>query len=217
MIMAWTLSSMAADKATARIKIACVGDSITACGYPQMLGMMLGGDYEVKNLGVNGATLMKKGDLPYWNLKKIEDAEVFGPQIVTILLGANDAKPQNWKNKDTFLADYKALITTLKNLSSKPAVYVLIPAPVFGKGNFGIDGTVLRNEITPLIVKAAQDTKTETIDLYAPLAGSPNLFPDNVHPNNDGSMAIAKQLFEALVSKGYTSTNVLQETNKHAE
>ncbi len=216
-LLAWASPALAADKPANKIKIVCVGDSITEAGYPQMLGTMLGGDYEVKNLGVSGATLMKKGDFSYWSLKKIEEAETFGPQIVTILLGANDTKPQNWKNKDTFLADYVALITALKNLSSRPIVYVLIPAPVFGNGNYGIDGAILRNEATPLIVKAAQDTRTETMDLYTPLAGSHNMFPDNVHPNNDASGKIAKLICEALVSKKCVSANVLPGTDKNAK
>lgn len=62
-------------------RIACVGDSIT-CGaairdrakncYPKVLGGLLGGKYSVRNYGVNGATLLRKGDKPYWKLKAYE-------------------------------------------------------------------------------------------------------------------------------------------------
>ena len=60
--------------ATEPLKVACVGDSITfgagikeretQC-YPVQLGQLLGDEFEVRNFGVNGATLLKQGDLPY--------------------------------------------------------------------------------------------------------------------------------------------------------
>ena len=57
-----------------KIKIACVGDSITygykldnrkQDSYPGQLGKMLGSNYKVENFGVNGATVLFDGDLPY--------------------------------------------------------------------------------------------------------------------------------------------------------
>lgn len=195
---AWAQEAAPAVK-PAKIKVACVGDSITAGGYPAVLNKLIGDGYEVLNLGVSGATLMKHGDFSYWNLGKIEEAEKFGPGIVTIMLGTNDAKPSNYRqHPDEFLGDCKALIETFRTLSSKPKVYVMIPVPVFGNGGYGIDGAVLRKEITPLIVKAAEETKTDTIDLYTLLAESPALFPDNVHPTGDGAEAIAKRISQAL-------------------
>ena len=56
-------------------RVACVGDSITygsgikgreTKSYPAQLAGMLGEDYVVKNFGVSGATMLKKGDKPYW-------------------------------------------------------------------------------------------------------------------------------------------------------
>ncbi len=61
-----------------QIKVACVGDSITfgftienrdQNSYPAQLGRLLGKNWEVKNFGVIGATLLKKGDMPYWKQK----------------------------------------------------------------------------------------------------------------------------------------------------
>ena len=58
-------------------KVACLGDSITfgagvknrgENNYPLQLEKMLGNNYQVKNFGVNGATILKKGDKPYWKL-----------------------------------------------------------------------------------------------------------------------------------------------------
>ena len=53
-------------------RIACVGDSITYGAairdrvkncYPMVLGGLLGGKYSVRNFGVNGTTLLKKGGI----------------------------------------------------------------------------------------------------------------------------------------------------------
>src|SRR6266480_5558323 len=73
------------------IRLACVGDSIT-CGvgvenresncYPVVLGKLLGARFEVRNFGVSGATLLKKGDLSYWNLQPFEELTGFAPQVI---------------------------------------------------------------------------------------------------------------------------------------
>ena len=64
------------------IRVACIGDSITYgysiknrtkdC-YPAQLGRMLGDEWQVRNFGVSGATLLKKGDLPYWDQQAFKD------------------------------------------------------------------------------------------------------------------------------------------------
>ena len=77
-------------------RVACVGDSITFGAaikdrakncYPAQLGRMLGEEWDVANFGVNGATLLKKGDKPYWKQKAFEQAHAFEPDVVIIKLG----------------------------------------------------------------------------------------------------------------------------------
>ena len=96
------------------VKIACVGDSITFGAaiqdrenrnYPLQLGKLLGDGYAVRNFGVNGATLLKQGDLPYWTRPQFKMATEFQPNIVIIKLGTNDSKPQNWKYADQYGTD----------------------------------------------------------------------------------------------------------------
>jgi len=57
------------------VKVACIGNSITygsgipdraRDSYPAQLGRMLGDKWIVKNFGVSGRTMLKKGDFPYW-------------------------------------------------------------------------------------------------------------------------------------------------------
>ena len=57
-----------------RIKVACIGNSITygyglpdraTQSYPVQLQKMLGESYQVENFGKSGATLLNKGHRPY--------------------------------------------------------------------------------------------------------------------------------------------------------
>ena len=133
-----------------KIRVACVGDSITAGGYPALLGKELGPKYEVKNFGVSGTTLLKAGDHPYWNTEHFGKVAEFEPKIVVIMLGTNDTKPQNWKHSEHFADDLRALIQHYAGLKSKPTVYVCRPVPVF-KTNYGINEKVMTEGVLPIV------------------------------------------------------------------
>ena len=69
------LTMVCKQRGGAPIKIACVGDSITAgahasnasMAYPEQLQRLLDPTmYAVTNLGACGSTMQKKGDSPYW-------------------------------------------------------------------------------------------------------------------------------------------------------
>ena len=80
------IRSSAADRSgphKAPRRVACVGDSITyGAGiknrakncYPVRLGRLLGPGYGCRNFGVNGATMLKRGDKPYWKQKAFREA-----------------------------------------------------------------------------------------------------------------------------------------------
>ena len=66
-----------------KIKVACVGNSITygytlpnreTNAYPAKLQKMLGGDYMVGNFGKSGATLLNKGHRPYMQQEEYRKA-----------------------------------------------------------------------------------------------------------------------------------------------
>lgn len=192
--------------AAAPLKVACVGDSITAGSgvkdktktYPKQLGGLLGDKYEVQNFGVGGATMLNAGDKPYQKEKRYQDALAFAPDIVVIKLGTNDSKPQNWQKKEGFAADAKALIASFQKINPKVKVYLCTPVPVFAQGNFGIRGEVVLNEIIPLDKQIAAELKIPLIDLHTPFTGKDALVPDRVHPNDAGATIIAQTVFESL-------------------
>jgi lysophospholipase L1-like esterase len=188
----------------AKIKVACIGDSITegwsipdGKKYPEVLQQLLGDQYEVRNYGVGGRTLLRKGDFPYWNEKKYQEALDWQPDIVVIKLGTNDSKPQNWKYHNEFRKDYIDFIKTFLTLPSHPKVYVSYPIPVF-ESKWGITESIVKNEIIPAIKKAGKKTKTKHIDLYTPFEGRANLTYDGVHPNAEGCALLASEVYKVV-------------------
>jgi lysophospholipase L1-like esterase len=189
------------------IKLACVGDSITqgvgaekGKSWPDQIQAMLGDKWQVRNFGVSGSTLLNAGDKPYQKEGAFKKALEFTPDVVVIILGTNDTKPQNWKHKDQFTADYQDLIGKFAALPSKPRIFICYAPYISGKGNFGIteENTVAE---FPLIEAAAKATRSSIIDVHGALAGKDALIPDRVHPNNEGMTAIATAVFTALTGK----------------
>ena len=187
-------------------RIACVGDSITfgaaikdrtANCYPAQLGRMLGEGAEVRNFGVNGATLLRQGDKPYWRQGAYRNALGFKPNVVVIKLGTNDSKPQNWKHKAEYVADYVALVRSFQELESKPMVWVCYPAPAY-PGRWGITDKVMKEEVVPLIDKVSKEAGVRIIDLYAALSNKKEMFPDRVHPNAAGAKVMATTIHGAI-------------------
>lgn len=182
------------------IRMVCLGDSITQAGaYVSALQTALGKQWVVTNLGNSGATLLKKGDKPYSRLPQFAQAIQLKPDVVTVMLGTNDSKPGNWTNKAEFEADYKSMIDDLKKANRKVVIYCCVPPPA-GGNKWSINGTVIKDEVGPLVRKVAKDTGCYVIDLQEPLTGK-NVIPDGVHPNVDGHKLMAASIYQALTGK----------------
>ena len=194
-------------KYPAPVRVACVGDSITmgagagkGKSYPSQLQELLGASWVVQNFGVSGRTLLKKGDFPYWDEKAYQNALASKPDVVIIMLGTNDTKPQNWKHEAEFVADYTELVKSFQALESKPKVYVCKPCPVPEPGNFGINEAGVKDQIKRLDALATE-MKLGVIDMHGALADKPQLLPDRVHPNAKGAGEMAAAAFTALTGK----------------
>jgi lysophospholipase L1-like esterase len=189
----------------AQIKIACIGNSITygygynnPQSYPSQLDTLLGNDWEVKNFGKPGATMLRKADDPYYKLNVYADAKVYNPDVVIIKLGTNDSKPQNWIYKDDFVADYDSMITELKALPSKPFIILCTPVPAYSQG-WGIRDSVIKEEM-PLIQAIARENKLKLINLYEPLSNHSEWYQDGIHPNELGLAEMARVISEKVLS-----------------
>lgn len=187
------------------IKVACVGNSITQGpgrdnpdSWPLQMQAILGDAYEVGNFGVSGRTLLRKGDYPYWNEPQFQQVKDFGADILVIMLGTNDSKPQNWQYASEFRQDYLDMIAEFKKtMPADGKVYVVMPVPVT-KDNFNIRAEVMNNEQRMMIMDIARDSGSEMIDLYTPLMNKGELLPDGVHPNTEGLGIMASVIARAI-------------------
>jgi acyl-CoA thioesterase I len=181
------------------IKIVCIGDSITdgagtqnqsTSAYPAVLSKLLGPDYSVVNSGRGGATMLRQSDSPFWVRKEFSNVFAVQPDIVVIKLGTNDSKDQNW-NATRYAADYQAMIDTLRTMQSNPEIFLCSPVPAYNRA-WNINDSVIRFELIPLVTELAAKNGLTVIDLYTPLSGKSKLFPDGIHPNEEGAELIAR-------------------------
>lgn len=190
-------------------RIACVGNSITygafiqdreLNSYPAQLQVYLGKDYIVRNFGLSGSTVLKKGNKPYIESKEFEESIDFNPDIVFIKLGTNDSKSFNWKYKDNFKSDYKFLIKAYKELKTKPRIILLTPIRCFYMSDNDINGRIIENEIRKLVEDIAYEEDLEIVNL-SNLFGDKwdsSILPDKIHPSSIGAGCIAEKLYKYL-------------------
>ncbi|MCC8089475.1 MAG: GDSL-type esterase/lipase family protein [Rikenellaceae bacterium] len=193
--------------AQSKIKVACVGNSITAGSgiedrarhsYPAVLQQLLGERYEVINYGLSGRTLLYNGDRPYKNEENFVKVQEYQPDIVIIKLGTNDSKIENWDSHSVeFEGDLRNFVNTFKNLDSKPDIYLCFPIWA-ANDRYTIRESVIAGEIIPVINKVAQELGVKIIDLHTTLYGMPQLIPDGIHPNELGAALIAYEVFNRI-------------------
>lgn len=192
------------------IKVACVGDSITfgnpffpSKAYPQQLGDLLGTAYSVRNFGAIGHTIQKAGDHPYWNHRYYKLSSEFAPDIVVIMLGTNDTKPQNWTGISRLDQDLRALIQHYQTLPSKPRVILLTPPSTFlVKDRTELPSGMNANavaEITERVKQIGAAMNLSVIDIHKITASHPEFFElDGVHPDGEGARLIAKAVQDEI-------------------
>jgi acyl-CoA thioesterase I len=213
-IVAFQLKSYSQDH---HVRIAFLGNSITigagttnptVDAYPFQAGRLLetiyGDTCIIGNFAVSGRTMLKKGDSPLWNEKQYTDSWNFAPDIVYIMLGTNDSKPQNWDQfGNEFFADYKSMIDSFLVRNPRAKFIVALPPPCYELNDISkvwdIRDGIIKNEIIPLVDSIAEIYNAEVIDFYAMLSDSVHLFPDKVHPNTAGATVMAKMVFDKIV------------------
>lgn len=196
----------------AKIKVACVGDSITdqtCCGlvesqlYPTKLQEELGTEhYVVMEFADWGTTMLVNGDRPYCCFDEgqlYNSALNWNPDVVIIMFGANDSKSGNWgSHGGEFVQDAVAMYNSFFNLPSPPAVvFAAYPTKVHPtEACCSIQDSVISGEIIPGIDEAASQTGALVIDTYGytqdKLDVTPPWYTDGVHLTPYGAQSIAK-------------------------
>ena len=218
-----------ASYAQDKIKVACVGNSITygsgvadreVNAYPVKLQGMLGDKYEVGNFGRPGATLLNKGHRPYTQQQEYKDALAFAGDIVVIHLGINDTDPRNWPNyQDEFIGDYRALMQSFREVNPKVRFLLARMTPLSDRHARFESGTRdWHAEIQLAIECIAKAEGVQLIDFHEPLYPYPYVLEDAVHPNAEGAAILAKTVYEGItgdfgglkMSEMYSDNMVLQ-------
>jgi len=181
-----------------RIRVACIGDSITELtSYPKDLQTMLGDNYYVGSFGTTGSTVLLDTYWPYIYQTSFLKAKNFLPNIVVAILGTNDARTDNFKSVDNFVEDYMKLIKQIQSLGTKPKIFLVKPPPIF-ENDLDLISEDFSEQIIPRIEEIANDQKIALIDVYSVMENHPEYFIDGVHPNTEGSTVIAIQVYNAI-------------------
>lgn len=190
-------------------KVVCIGNSITKgswlChperdSYPAALNRILGDGYQVENLGVGGACASSQANLFYMKNKQYAAIKEAQPQIVTILLGHDDARKPNQKYLSAFTDGLRQMVQDLKALPSHPAIYLVTPTQVFSTA-WDNDEAALKSQVVPAIQKVGAEMGVSVIDVYAATQGDSKYYLDGIHPDALGAGHVAEVIATGITGK----------------
>ncbi len=190
------------------VRVACVGDSLTAGGYPEELQAVLGDRYDVENFGRSGSTVTgyPSDNKAYTTFNAYQDSLDFDPDVVLMMLGTNDA--QDWANaQNVFEEMLIELIDSYQDQNPEVTVIFMTAPPVLDKNDFGIDKDDLTDYIVPLQREIAAEMGVKLLDVrdaflaednYEDLYKKDNGTVDNVHFGTAGNQFLANLAAEAV-------------------
>lgn len=192
-----------------RVKIACVGDSITAGAglsspeteaYPAVLQSLLGQNFMIGNFGKSACSALKTAKYPYTDTEEYQKSLEFKPDIVFVMLGTNDIKTENWADgSERFESDYIDIINSYKKINPDVKIRIGIPPRIFKENVYGERSPqILENEGIPKIYNVVDMTGASVIDIFEETKEKGDLFPDFLHPNAEGSRLIAEAIYKNL-------------------
>ena len=196
-----------------QIKVACVGDSITyghgikgwaKNNYPAQIQKILGDGYHVANFGHSGRTLSPDGDQPYNESEQYQLSLEYDADVVVIMLGTNDSKPENWTDALDFIAKYEKFINSFKENNEDVEIILCTPAAAFF--HKGESEGMTSYDIQPKIVQAIRNeirafallNGYKCVDVYSLTENHSEWFRDNVHPSKEGALAMAEEIAKKI-------------------
>jgi len=195
------------------LKIVCLGDSITqgfglvdangkqamnALGYPAKLGTLLGPQAVAHSVGAGGTSYFRKAPFPYEKAAWKGYVELWKPDVVLLAFGTNCSNDNSWpKLHDQYPDDVRWLIGEVRKISPGVEIYICLPPPAYSN-LYGINEKSIREGVIPALKKIAEEDKLNTIDFHTALSNHPELFPDTIHPNEEGMRVMARTIAERL-------------------
>ena len=212
-------TAVAATNAVERVRVACIGDSITygtglanraVDSYPRRLQDLLDarfpGRYEVRNFGNPGRgvyldTFRGKEKRGYRFMKEHAEALAWQPDIVISNLGINDIghypeERDGRRARGTFVRDYLTLLDDYRKLSSKPKLFIWTRLGPLTPRHSCFNSRAPFQMVRDLTAVARRSGATG-LDLLTPFLPNPEpyLTKDGIHPNPEGAKLVAEAVF----------------------
>ena len=186
------------------VQIGCIGDSITQGSnassshltYPEQLGRILWKDAIVTNYGSSGSTM--RNDLAAYTQRDVYNqarAAASKTDLFIVMLGTNDSfYDGSWTDADSkkFNEDCLGIFQALK-AKNQNLQFVLANCPrYFGTGGWAsVTVRGLQRNLVPTLNDAGYPTTF--YDMFTATSQMSQYFPDQLHPDNEGSMIMAQK------------------------
>lgn len=203
------MAALATEAVKEPLIVACIGDSITAGGYPKDLQAALGDGWKVLNFGVNSRTALVdgtectgKGELGYVKTLVYENSLKSKANAVILLIGTNDSKTKNIVGKEElFKRDYAALVDKYLSMETKPVVIVAL-SPHAKSSGWTISDERIRTIINPIQRAVAEERGLTVVDTYTLFKDNATtiFYGDGIHPNEKGRKLLA-EVFSAKLKE----------------
>ena len=185
-----------------KIKVACIGNSITAgatptLNYPLILSGYMGFNYKVYNVGKSSTTLRFSPTMAWIKQPELVDSiKKIKPDMVTIKLGTNDAGAGAGIRAE-YKADYLKLIDSVVKWSAPGVkIWLCFPIPIFSNTT---SNSVIDTVLIPVIKEVATLKGLKTIDLNTGFKGHSDwCIADGIHPTDVGFQKIAQFIFDSI-------------------
>lgn len=186
--------------------VLCLGDSITAAGYPRFLQRRFDQDSilaKVLNYGRSGNT---SGEYLTFLKKNTKVLSEEYPDFILIQLGTNDLREDHdYTSATQFSENMEAVINILSGFKTRsgktPQCLIATIPPIPENSSFPFTENShrrVREEINPIIKKLADARGLILVDNYTLLFDQPLLLPE-VHPSREGYRRIAQNWYDSLM------------------
>ena len=166
-------------------------------------------EYEVRNYGLNGQAVLAGAFVPYAQIDSplYTQMKEWKPDAVFLHVGGNDTHRAVW-NARKFLEKYEVLVEDLIALCGRE--HLCLMAPPEGRDAagaermklYGLQNDIICGELIPIIRQTAEKYRTDCIEIAAMFSAvrklyedCPELYYDEIHPNEAGNELIADAAF----------------------
>lgn len=166
-------------------------------------------EYEVRNYGLNGQAVLAGAFVPYAQIDSplYTQMKEWKPDAVFLHVGGNDTHRAVW-DAQKFSEDYEVLVEDLTTLCGHDHICLMAPPEACDTEGaermklYGLQNDIICGELIPIIRQTAEKYRTDCIEIAAMFSAvrklyedCPELYYDEIHPNEAGNELIADAAF----------------------